>query len=200
MRRQLDRGGPDHRAGDISGNPQDNDGQSALVDANGCPVEAVTTLEVQTGVCPPVLIEPVGTTCLGSDIALEVPEFINNPIAESLANYTWTGPDGFSANTASALVENAQFENAGNYLLEVTFTGLECLLSTADFDLLVHQPAPQFTLPPSQCDGDNAFAFTDRVPSSSAPNTPGPSMAGSRPPEPEPKSTASTSPRSAGTR
>ena len=86
-------------AGDISGNAQDNDGQSALVDANGCPVEAVTTLDVQTGVCPPVLIEPVGTTCLGSDIALEVPEFINNPIAESLANYTWSGPDGFSANT-----------------------------------------------------------------------------------------------------
>ena len=147
-------------AGDISGNPQDNGGQSALVDANGCPVEAVTTLDVQTGVCPPVLIEPVGTTCLGSDIALEVPEFVNNPIAESLANYTWTGPEGFSANTASALIENAQFENAGNYLLEVTFTGLECLLSTADFDLLVHQPAPQFTPPPSQCDGDNAFAFT----------------------------------------
>lgn len=146
-------------AGDISGNPQNNDGQSALVDANGCPVEAVTTLDVQTGVCPPVLIEPVGTTCLGSDIALEVPEFVNNPIAESLANYTWTGPEGFSANTASALIENAQFENAGNYLLEVTFTGLECLLSTADFDLLVHQPAPQFTPPPSQCDGDNAFAF-----------------------------------------
>lgn len=146
-------------SGEISGNPQDNDGQSALVDANGCPVEAVTTLDVQTGVCPPVLIEPVGTTCLGSDIALEVPEFINNPIAESLANYTWTGPEGFSANTASALIENAQFENAGSYLLEVTFTGLECLLSTADFDLLVHQPAPQFTPPPSQCDGDNAFTF-----------------------------------------
>ena len=51
--------------GDISGNTQTNDGASALLDANGCPVEEVTTLEVQTGVCPPVAIEPVGTTCLG---------------------------------------------------------------------------------------------------------------------------------------
>ena len=65
--------------GDISGNTQTNDGASALLDANGCPVEEVTTLEVQTGVCPPVAIEPVGTTCLGDDVALEVPAFMDNP-------------------------------------------------------------------------------------------------------------------------
>ena len=61
-------------AGNISGNDQTNDGASALVDENGCPVEEVTVLEVQTGVCPPVSIEPTGTTCLGDDVALEVPQ------------------------------------------------------------------------------------------------------------------------------
>ena len=47
-------------AGNISGNDQTNDGASALVDENGCPVEEVTVLEVQTGVCPLVSIEPTG--------------------------------------------------------------------------------------------------------------------------------------------
>jgi hypothetical protein len=79
-------------AGNISGNDQTNDGASALVDENGCPVEEVTVLEVQTGVCPPVSIEPTGTTCIGDDVALEVPQFANNPLRQSLANYTWSGP------------------------------------------------------------------------------------------------------------
>ena len=91
-------------AGDISGNSQTNEGASALVDANGCPVEEVTVLDVATGVCPPVTIEPVGTTCLGDDVDLEVPELINNPLAISLANYTWTGPNGFTANGPTASI------------------------------------------------------------------------------------------------
>lgn len=146
-------------SGDISGNGQANGGESAIVDANGCPVGAVTTLDVQTGVCPPVFIEPIGTTCLGDDITLEVPEFVNNPIALSLANYSWSGPNGFSSSAAAASITNAQFEDTGSYVLEVTFSGLECLLSSTDFDLLVHLPAPQFTPPPPQCEGTNAFAF-----------------------------------------
>ena len=145
--------------GDISGNSQFNDGASALVDANGCPVDEVTVLEVQTGVCPPVAIEPVGTTCLGDDVALEVPQFENNPLAQSLANYTWTGPNGFSATTATAFIADAEFMDAGNYLLEVTFTGLECLLQSADYELLVHEPAPSFDAPGQQCLEDNSFDF-----------------------------------------
>ena len=146
--------------GNISGNAQNNGGASALFDANGCPVDEVTVLDVQTGVCPPVFIEPVGTTCLGDDVTLVVPEFASNPLAESLANYSWTGPAGFSGNNATAFIPGAAAANAGNYLLEVTFTGLSCLLSSASYNLVVHEPAPDFTPPPSQCDGDNAFAFT----------------------------------------
>ena len=145
--------------GDISGNLQFNDGASALVDANGCPVDEVTVLEVQTGVCPPVAIEPVGTTCLGDNVALEVPQFENNPLAQSLANYTWTGPNSFSANTATAYIADAEFGDAGNYLLEVTFTGLECLLQSADYELLVHEPTPSFDPPGQQCLEGNSFDF-----------------------------------------
>jgi len=145
--------------GDISGNSQFNDGASALVDANGCPVDEVTVLEVQTGVCPPVAIEPVGTTCLGDNVALEVPQFENNPLAQSLANYAWTGPNGFSASTATAYIADAEFIDAGNYLLEVTFTGLECLLQSADYELLVHEPTPSFDAPGQQCLEGNSFDF-----------------------------------------
>jgi uncharacterized repeat protein (TIGR01451 family) len=145
--------------GDISGNTQTNDGASALLDANGCPVEEVTTLEVQTGVCPPVAIEPVSTTCLGDDVALEVPAFMDNPLAESLANYTWAGPNGFASNDPTAVLPSADLNDAGSYFLEVTFTGLECLLSSANYELLVHVPTPLFDAPPSQCIDGNAFDF-----------------------------------------
>lgn len=146
--------------GDISGNSQSNDGASALVDANGCPVEGVTVLDVQTGVCPPVVIEPTGTTCLGDDVTLTVPQFSNNPLAESLANYSWSGPDGYSGGTASAFIPSAAAVNAGVYNLEVTFTGLECLLSSAAYTLDVHLPAPAFAPPATQCLEGNAFLFT----------------------------------------
>jgi gliding motility-associated-like protein/uncharacterized repeat protein (TIGR01451 family) len=145
--------------GNISGNAQSNDGASGLVDANGCPVEGVTVLDVQTGVCPPVAIEPSGTTCLGDDVTLTVPQFSNNPLAESLANYTWSGPDGYMGETATAFIADAAQINAGVYNLEVTFSGLECLLSSAAYTLNVHVPAPDFDPPESQCLEDNAFNF-----------------------------------------
>lgn len=146
-------------AGNISGNSQTNEGASALVDANGCPVEEVTVLDVATGVCPPVTIEPVGTTCLGDDVDLEVPELINNPLAISLANYIWTGPNGFSENGPTASIPEADFVDAGVYTLEIAFEGLACLLSTADFTLDVHEAQPTFDTPESQCLEDNAFDF-----------------------------------------
>ena len=145
--------------GDISGNAQSNDGASALSDANGCPVEGVTVLDVQTGVCPPVVIEPSGTTCLGDDVSLSVPQFSNNPLAASLANYAWSGPDGYTGGTATAFIANATDINAGVYNLEVTFSGLECLLSSAAYTLNVHVPEPDFDPPGAQCLEDNAFNF-----------------------------------------
>ena len=45
--------------------------------------------------------------------------------AQSLANYTWTGLNGFSANTATAYIADAALDDAGTHLLEVTFTGLK---------------------------------------------------------------------------
>ena len=47
----------------------------------------------------------------------------------------------------------------GVTFLEVTFTGLECLLSSANYELLVHIPTPLFDAPDSQCIDGNAFDF-----------------------------------------
>ena len=146
-------------SGDISGNSQTNDGASGLVDANGCPVEEVTVLDVATGLCPPVTIEPIGSTCIGDDVDLEVPEFINNPLAISLADYSWEGPNGFNAAGPVASITSANAEDAGVYSMQVTFDGLTCILSTADYTLNIHEAQPHFDPPESQCIEDNAFDF-----------------------------------------
>jgi hypothetical protein len=100
--------------GDISGNTQTNDGASALLDANGCPVEEVTTLDVQTGVCPPVAIEPVGTTCWEMTWHSKCLRSWTILLAESLANYTLVRPQWIcNSNDATALLPNAELNDAG---------------------------------------------------------------------------------------
>ena len=96
-----------------------------------------------------LVIEPVGHDLPRRQRRARSAAVRKQPLAQSLANYTWTGPNGFSANTATAYIADAAFDDAGNYLLEVTFTGLECLLQSADYELLVHEPDPSFD-PPGQ--------------------------------------------------
>jgi len=145
--------------GEISGNSQTNNGLSALVDADGCPLGTVTEVAVATGNCPPVNIEPLGTACLGDDVELAVPVFAGNPLAESLAQYAWSGPGGFVSDQAVAGIDNLEAASAGTYLLEITFTGLSCLLNTAAFELTVHEPDPSFEAPDSTCFDGHALDF-----------------------------------------
>lgn len=145
--------------GAISGNSQSNNGLSALVDANGCPLAMVTEVEVATGSCPPVSVEPIGTVCLGDDVQLAVPAFDGNPLAEALANYSWTGPGGFTSSNSIAYLPEIAVENGGLYELELTFTGLDCLLNSADYDLDVHVPEPSFIAPDTTCFDGHALDF-----------------------------------------
>ena len=145
--------------GDISGNAQTNGGASAITDANGCPVDAVTEVSVSTGNCAPVEVTPVGTVCLGDDVELFVPAFGGNPLATALANYSWSGPGGFSSTEAVALVPGITPATEGVYSLEITFDGLDCLLATAAYTLDIHVPNPAFDAPADQCITDHAFDF-----------------------------------------
>ncbi len=147
-------------AGDISGNSLNNGGLSSLVDVNGCPLGSVNQLVVQTGTCPSVEVVQSSTSCIGDDVALYVPSFQNNPIAESLAQYTWSGPNGYSSFNSVAEIQNVSSLDEGVYALELTFDGLECILSTAAWTLEVFDPSASFEPPASQCLQDNAFEFT----------------------------------------
>lgn len=145
--------------GAISGNSQTNGGLSAQVDANGCPIEQVTQLAVATGNCPPVVVEPLGTACLGDDVELAVPAFSDNPLAAELANYVWTGPNGFESLDPVAFIGDADLADAGTYALTVTFTGLGCLLNSADFTLDIHVPEPAIEAVDSTCFDGHAVDF-----------------------------------------
>lgn len=145
--------------GAISGNSQTNGGLSAQVDANGCPIEQVTQLDVATGNCPPVEVEPLGTACLGDDVELAVPAFADNPLAAELANYAWNGPNGFESLDPVAMIPDADLVDAGTYGLTVTFTGLACLLNSADFTLDIHVPEPNIVAVDSTCFDGHAVDF-----------------------------------------
>lgn len=145
--------------GAISDNSQTNDGLSAQVDANGCPVEQVTQLDVATGSCPPVEVEPLGTACLGDDVSLSVPAFAANPLAVELANYSWTGPGGYATADPVATISDATLDDEGVYALEVTFTGLACLLNSAQFTLDIHVPEPAIEALDSTCYDGHAVDF-----------------------------------------
>ena len=146
--------------GDISGNAQTNGGASAITDANGCPVAAVTSVSVATGNCAPVEVTPLGTVCLGDDVDLFVPAFDGNPLAASLANYSWSGPGGFTSTDATAEVLDMAPADEGVYALEITFDGLDCLLATAAYTLAIHTPDPAMSLPPDACFDGHSCDFT----------------------------------------
>lgn len=146
-------------AGDISGNSIDNNGLSSLVDVNGCPLGAGNQLTVETGACPAVEVVQSSTSCLGEDVALYVPIFQDNPVAESLAQYSWAGPNGYVSTNSVAQIQNVSFIDSGVYALELTFEGLECILNTAAWTLEVHDPSPLFEVPISQCLEGNSFDF-----------------------------------------
>jgi gliding motility-associated-like protein/uncharacterized repeat protein (TIGR01451 family) len=146
-------------AGDISGNSLDNNGLSNLLDGNGCPLGSVNQLVVETGTCPSVEVLQASTSCLGEGIELYVPTFQNNPIAESLAQYAWSGPNGYTSSNPAVEIENASLLDEGVYALELTFEGLECILNTASLTLDVYDPDPSFNPPASQCLENNAFEF-----------------------------------------
>ncbi len=146
--------------GDISGNSQTNNGLSAQVDADGCSLDSGAEVTVATGNCSPVSIEPLGPACLGSDVELAVPAIADNPLAESLAQYAWSGPGGFVSDQAVAEVYDLDATSAGVYALEITFAGQNCLLNTADYELIVHEPQPAIDAPDSVCFDGHAVDFT----------------------------------------
>ena len=79
-----------------------------VTDANGCSDSESTTVVVNAG--PTATAENSGPVCAGGSVQLT-----GGP--EGMASYSWTGPDGYTSNTQSPLVNPAV---AGLYTLTVT--------------------------------------------------------------------------------
>ena len=82
----------------ISGNPYGNGGASDLLDANGCPVEASNTLLIDVSGCPPPEVTYNDPICVGDSLEL-LASF------SALANYEWSGPNGFTDNSNTTGLE-----------------------------------------------------------------------------------------------
>ncbi|MCG9912336.1 MAG: gliding motility-associated C-terminal domain-containing protein, partial [Flavobacteriales bacterium] len=74
------------------------------------------------------------------------------------ATYNWTGPNGFSANTATASVNPVTISDAGQY--NVYYVTAGCTSSTATLNVAV-TPAPlaNFAITPQVCYGADGFAL-----------------------------------------
>ena len=109
--------------GNISGNSYNNNGLSDLYDALGCPVTASDILSINIASCPIPLITYNSPICVGETIQFSFP-------ASTTANYTWTGPNGFSSSIDNPSIFNAMLANQGIYNVEITFDGLDCMIDT----------------------------------------------------------------------
>ena len=105
--------------GVISGNTFNNGGASDYYDANGCPTSSSNLISVFAPNCPPIDITYNNPLCFGDSLNLSVPYSL-------YANYSWTGPNGFTSNLANPSIPNASFSDAGNYTASITLQDGSC--------------------------------------------------------------------------
>ena len=83
---------------------------------------------ISTGNCPNVAIQNNGPFCEGDSLFMSVPS-MNTPLADSLANYEWFGPNGFTSVQSEIIINPTSLADTGAYSVQMTFTGLSCILS-----------------------------------------------------------------------
>jgi len=130
--------------GNISGNTYNNGGLSDYTDINGCPIGSPTELIVSTIGCPSAEIVTNAPICVGDSLLMYCPPMTSS-IADSLAIYTWSGPNGFSDSLSDVFVYPATLADSGVYTLQLGFQGLSCLLQYAT-DTVVVNPNPVISL------------------------------------------------------
>ena len=130
--------------GDISGNTYNNGGLSDYTDANGCPIGSPTQLIIRTTGCPNAEIITNAPICVGDSLLMYCPPMTTS-IADSLAIYSWTGPNGFTDTLSDVFIHPATLADSGIYNLELSFAGLSCILSYAT-DTVVVNPNPIISL------------------------------------------------------
>ena len=89
--------------------------------------------------------------------------------ATGIANYNWTGPNGFTSNLQSPTITNTTLVNAGNYFVTVTINN--CVSPPATLPVVINDlpVAPLATTPVTYCIDNIATALTATI--STAGNT-----------------------------
>lgn len=101
-----------------------------------CGVEDEAIISIHfNNVVPAPIINPVGSLCEGSPINIS----IQNP--NLLYNYTWSGPNGFTATGINPVFPNATIAMSGTYT--VTTNLVNCPSEPLSFELVV-TPQPEF--------------------------------------------------------
>ena len=136
--------------GEISGNDYGNDGASDLLDANGCPLTASNTLLIDVSACPPPAVDHNYPVCETESLNLSA-------TFSALANYSWSGPNGFSGSGSTINIPEAELSDSGIYSVQITFDGLDCLIDT--FETVVIYPNPIISL--SSLQNVLCFGFSD---------------------------------------
>ncbi len=109
--------------GDISQNEYGNDGASDLLDANGCPLTASNALLIDVSGCSPPAVVYNDPLCETETLDLTA-------TFSALANYSWSGPNGFSGSGSDVSIPDVSLVDSGDYNVQITFDGLDCLIDT----------------------------------------------------------------------
>jgi gliding motility-associated-like protein/uncharacterized repeat protein (TIGR01451 family) len=109
--------------GQISGITNGNNGASDLLDLNGCPSLESGIVTVDVSNCPDTVITHTDSLCVGELLSLSFPN-------STFLDFTWTGPNGFTSTGNNPTIPNVQLFHAGDYVLHVSYLGVECITDT----------------------------------------------------------------------
>jgi len=88
---------------------------SVVITVDGCVLESATFNLELFGTPTANLAATTGVICEGNELAFTT-------TSTGVSTYQWTGPNGFTSNTASPVISNTTINNNGTYTLVVTNT------------------------------------------------------------------------------
>ena len=124
--------------GIISGNTFNNGGASDLYDSKGCPSSSSNLISVYAPNCPPVDISHNNPNCAGDTLKLSVPNSI-------YANYTWSGPNGFTATVSNPIIPKLTVANSGTYNVSISLKDGSCQYDNLSANITIN-PSPTIQL------------------------------------------------------
>ena len=107
----------------------------------GCSIVSNTTFYVGPKPVTPIITANKPNFCINDEIKLEISE-----IPE--ATYLWTGPNNFTATTASVNIPVTNLNQAGNYSVTVTIGTCTSDLASINIPPIIKNPVASFTTDP----------------------------------------------------